>query len=173
MAQRRGSNYDEEEFEDRVLDISRVSKVTKGGRSLRFRVLVAIGDYEGTVGVGSGNTREIPQAIGQAVRDAQKHLIKVPILEGTIPHQVTGHFKAGKVILKPAYRGTGVIAGDVVGTICRLAGLDNILTKSLGTNNPLTLAKATIEGLGRLKTPEEVAKRRGKDLRELEEVFEQ
>jgi len=133
---------------------------------------VAAGNYEGKVGVGSGNTGEIPQAIGQAVRDAKKHIIEVPIMNGTIPHEVVGKFKAGEVVLKPAHRGTGVIAGDVVGTICRLAGLDNILTKSLGTNNPMTLAKAAIEGFSRLKTPESVAEMRGKDLEEVEEAFQ-
>ncbi|MBS3735744.1 MAG: 30S ribosomal protein S5 [Candidatus Bipolaricaulota bacterium] len=163
----------EDEFDDNVIDISRVSKVTKGGRNLRFRVLVTAGNYEGKVGVGSGNTGEIPQAIGQAVRDAKKHIIDVPIVNGTIPHEVTGKFKAGKVVLKPAYRGTGIIAGDVVGTICRLAGLDNMLTKSLGTNNPMTLAKAVIEGFSRLKTPESVARKRGKDVEELEEAFQE
>ncbi|MFB6291040.1 MAG: 30S ribosomal protein S5 [Candidatus Bipolaricaulia bacterium] len=167
------NNRREDEFDDNVIDISRVSKVTKGGRNLRFRVLVAAGNYEGKVGVGSGNTGEIPQAIGQAVRDAKKHIIDVPITKGTIPHEVVGKFKAGKVVLKPAYRGTGVIAGDVVGTICRLAGLDNILTKSLGTNNPMTLAKAVVEGFSRLKTPESVARKRGKDVEELEEAFQE
>ena len=167
------NNRRDDEFDDNVIDISRVSKVTKGGRNLRFRVLVAAGNYEGKVGVGSGNTGEIPQAIGQAVRDAKKHIIDVPIVNGTIPHEVIGEFKAGKVVLKPAYRGTGIIAGDVVGTICRLAGLDNILTKSLGTNNPMTLAKAVIEGFSRLKTPESVARKRGKDVEELEEAFQE
>jgi len=168
----RNNNRQEDEFDDNVIDISRVSKVTKGGRNLRFRVLVAAGNYEGKIGVGSGNTGEIPQAIGQAVRDAKKNLLEVPIVNGTIPHEVTGEFKAGKVILKPAYRGTGIIAGDVVGTIARLAGLDNILTKSIGTNNPMTLAKAVIEGFSRLKTPEEAAELRGKDVEELEEAFQ-
>ncbi|MBS3786630.1 30S ribosomal protein S5 [Candidatus Bipolaricaulota bacterium] len=162
----------EDDFDDSVIDISRVSKVTKGGRNLRFRVLVAAGNYEGKIGVGSGNTGEIPQAIGQAVRDAKKHIIDVPIVDGTIPHEVVGEFKAGKVVLKPAYRGTGIIAGDVVGTICRLAGLDNMLTKSLGTNNPMTLAKAVIEGFSRLKTPESVARKRGKEVEDLEEAFQ-
>lgn len=166
-------NRREDEFDDSVIDISRVSKVTKGGRNLRFRVLVAAGNYEGKVGVGSGNTGEIPQAIGQAVRDAKKHIIDVPIVNGTIPHEVIGKFKAGKVVLKPAYRGTGIIAGDVVGTICRLAGLDNMLTKSLGTNNPMTLAKAVVEGFSRLKTPESVARKRGKEVEDLEEAFQE
>ena len=168
----RKKNNFEDEFDDNVIDISRVSKVTKGGRNLKFRVLVVVGNYDGVVGVGSGNTQEIPQAIQQAIRDAKKHLIDVPIIDGTIPHEVIGKFKAGRVILKPAYRGTGIIAGDVVGTICRLAGLDNILTKSLGTNNPLTLSKSVIEGFQRLKTPEEVASKRGKDVQEIEEELQ-
>ena len=168
----RNNDRRDDEYDDNVIDISRVSKVTKGGRNLRFRVLVAAGNYEGKVGVGSGNTGEIPQAIGQAVRDAKKHIIEVPIINGTIPHEVVGKFKAGEVVLKPAHRGTGVIAGDVVGTICRLAGLDNILTKSLGTNNPMTLAKAVIEGFSSLKTPESVAERRGKDVEDIEEAFQ-
>ncbi len=168
----RNNDRRDDEYDDNVIDISRVSKVTKGGRNLRFRVLVAAGNYEGKVGVGSGNTGEIPQAIGQAVRDAKKHIIEVPIMNGTIPHEVVGKFKAGEVVLKPAHRGTGVIAGDVVGTICRLAGLDNILTKSLGTNNPMTLAKAVIEGFSRLKTPESVAEKRGKDVEDVEEAFQ-
>ncbi|MFP4589750.1 MAG: 30S ribosomal protein S5 [Candidatus Acetothermia bacterium] len=162
----------EEDFDDQVIDIRRVSKVTKGGRNLKFRVLVAVGNYKGVVGIGTGNTQEIPRAIQQGIRDANKNLIQVPIENGTIPHQVTGQFKAGKVILKPAYRGTGIIAGDVVGTIARLAGLDNLLTKSLGTNNPLSLSKAVLEGFGRLKTPEEVADLRDKDLEEVKEGLE-
>lgn len=162
-----------EEFDDRVIDISRVSKVTKGGRNLKFRVLVAVGNHEGVVGVGSGNTQEIPQAIQQGARDARKHLVEVPIMNGTIPHDVIGEFKAGKVVLKPAYRGTGIIAGDVVGTICRLAGLDNILTKSLGTNNPISLAKAVIEGFRALRTPEQVANLRGKDPEDLTKELQQ
>lgn len=169
----RGRRNSEDKFDDKVLDISRVSKVTKGGRSLNFRVIVVVGNYDGTVGVGLGNTKEIPRAIGQAVRDAEKNLVKVPIINGTIPHEIEGRFKAGRVILKPAYRGTGLIAGDVVGTICRLAGLDNILTKSIGTNNPLTLAKAVLAGFKQLKTPEEVAQLRDKDVEEVKEAFRQ
>lgn len=168
----RGRRRDDE-FDDNVIDISRVSKVTKGGRNLRFRVIAAAGNYEGVVGVGSGSTGEIPRAINQAVRDAKKHLVKVPIVNGTIPHEVVGEFKAGKVILKPAYRGTGVIAGDVVGTICRLAGVQNILTKSLGTNNPITLSKAVLAGFSDLITPEEAAERRGKNVEELEEAVQE
>ncbi len=169
----RGRRRRDDEFDDNVIDISRVSKVTKGGRNLRFRVIVAAGNYEGVVGVGSGSTGEIPRAINQAVRDAKKHLVKVPIVNGTIPHEIVGRFKAGKVILKPAYRGTGVIAGDVVGTICRLAGVKNILTKSLGTNNPITLSKAVLAGFSELTTPEEAARRRGVDVEELEEAVQE
>lgn len=161
-----------EEFDDSVIDISRVSKVTKGGRNLKFRVLVVVGNHDGLVGIGSGNTQEIPQAIGQAARDAKKNLIEVLVREGTITHEVVGKFKAGKVILKPAYRGTGIIAGDVVGTISRLAGIDNILTKSLGTNNPLTLSKAVLAGFESLKTPEGVAEKRDKNLEEFKEELQ-
>ena len=153
-----------EELDNEVIDISRVSKVVKGGRNLGFRVIVAVGDNEGRIGIGKGNTRNIPRAIQQGVRDAEKNVIKVPVKDGTIPHQVIGKFKAGRVLLKPAYPGTGVIAGETVGTICRLAGIRNILTKSLGSNNPLTLAKATINGLGNLRTLAAVADLRDKEL---------
>lgn len=158
-----------EELENEVIDISRVSKVVKGGRNLGFRVLVAVGDGEGRVGIGKGNTRNIPRAIGQGVREAEKNVITVPIKNGTIPHQVLGKFKAGQVLLKPAYPGTGVIAGETVRAICRLAGIKNILTKSLGSNNPLTLAKATLNGLKSLRTLEEVASLRDKQLTKLGE----
>lgn len=161
-----------EELDNEVIDISRVSKVVKGGRNLGFRVVVAVGDGEGRIGIGKGNTRNIPRAIQQGVRDAEKNIIKVPVKDGTIPHQVIGEFKAGKVLLKPAYPGTGVIAGHTVGSICRLAGIRNILTKSLGSNNPLTLAKATINGLGNLRTLERVADLRDKKLEKAGEVNE-
>lgn len=161
-----------EELDNEVIDISRVSKVVKGGRNLGFRVIVAVGDGEGRIGIGKGNTRNIPRAIQQGVRDAEKNIIKVPVKDGTIPHQVIGKFKAGQILLKPAYPGTGVIAGETVRTICRLAGIRNILTKSLGSNNPLTLAKATINGLGDLRTMGMVADLRDKELEKAGEVNE-
>ncbi len=151
-----------DEFENEIIDIRRVSKVTKGGRNLKFRVTIVIGDGKGRVGVGLGNTTEIPRAIQQAIRDAKKNLIEVRLAGGTIPHEVTGEFKAGKVLLKPAYPGTGIIAGGTVGAICRMAGIRDVLSKSLGTTNPLTLSRATIAGLAQLRNKAEVEALRGK-----------
>ncbi len=151
-----------DEFENEIIDIRRVSKVTKGGRNLKFRVTIVIGDRKGRVGVGVGSTTEIPRAIQQAIRDAKKNLIEVPLDGGTIPHEVIGKFKAGRVLLKPAYPGTGIIAGVTVGAICRLAGIRDILTKSIGTTNPLTLSRAAIEGLSRMRSKEEVEALRGR-----------
>jgi len=151
-----------DEFENEIIDIRRVSKVTKGGRNLKFRVTMVIGDRKGRVGVGLGNTTEIPRAIQQAIRDAKKNLIEVRLDGGTIPHEVTGTFKAGKVLLKPAYAGTGIIAGGTVGAICRLAGIRDVLSKSLGTSNPLTLSRAAIVGLSQLRSRHEVEVLRGR-----------
>lgn len=155
------------ELQNEVIDIRRVAKVTKGGKNLSFRITVVVGDGAGHVGIGKGNTREIPRAIQQGIRDAQRNILSVALKEGTITHEVTGKFKAAKVILKPAYKGTGIIAGTTVGTICRLAGIQDILTKSLGSTNPLTLARATIAALEQLRTPEEVARLRDKRLEEI------
>ena len=150
-----------DEFENEIIDIRRVSKVTKGGRNLRFRVTIVVGDKDGRVGVGVGSTREIPRAIQQAIRDAKKHVIRINMDETTIPHEVTGKFKAGQVLLKPAHPGTGVIAGTTVGAICRLAGIDDVLTKSIGTTNPLTLSRATLNGLSMLRSKREIEELRG------------
>jgi small subunit ribosomal protein S5 len=150
-----------DEFENEIVDIRRVSKVTKGGRNLRFRVTIVVGDRNGRVGVGVGSTREIPRAIHQAIRDAKKNLVRVNRDGGTIPHEVVGKFKAGRILLKPAYRGTGVIAGVTVGAICRLAGIEDVLTKSIGTTNPLTLSRAALNGLSRLRNQREVEELRG------------
>lgn len=152
----------QDEFSNEIIDIRRVSKVTKGGRNLKFRVTMVIGDGKGRVGVGLGNTTEIPRAIQQAIRDAKKNLIQVRLEGGTIPHEVTGEFKAGKVLLKPAHPGTGIIAGGTVGAICRLAGIRDILSKSLGTTNPLTLSRAAISGLTQLRSRNEVELLRGR-----------
>ncbi|MFC2079726.1 30S ribosomal protein S5 [Candidatus Bipolaricaulota bacterium] len=146
----------QDEFENEIIDIRRVSKVTKGGRNLRFRVTMVVGDGKGRVGVGMGSTTEIPRAIQQAIRDAKKSLIQVNMDGDTIPHEIIGKFKAGNVLLKPAYPGTGVIAGTTVGAICRLAGIKDILTKSIGTTNPLTLSKAALKGLGELRSRREI-----------------
>lgn len=153
-----------------VIDIRRVGKVTKGGKRLRFRVVVVAGDGAGQVGVGVGKSVEIPQAVQQAIRDAMKHLISVPIQDGTIPHEVRGEFGAAKVLLRPAYPGTGVIAGRTVGAVCRIAGVRNILTKALRSTNPLNLARATLDGFQQMEGVEMVAARRGKTVEEILEV---
>ncbi len=164
------TNVNLEQLSNEVIQINRVGKVTKGGKRLRFRVVVVVGDGEGHVGVGIGKSIEIPQAIQQAIRDATKRMITVPIVNGSIPHEVIGEFKAARVLLKPAYPGTGVIAGRTVGAVCRLAGVKDILTKALGSTNPLNLARATIEGFRQLETAEQVAERRGKKVEEILEV---
>jgi len=158
-----------DEFENEIIDIRRVSKVTKGGRNLKFRVTLVVGDRKGHVGVGLGNTTEIPLAIQQAIRDAKKNMITVNMTGGTLPHEVIGKFKAGNVLLKPAHPGTGIIAGVTVGAICRLAGVKDVLTKSLGTTNPLTLSKAAIQGLSQLRSREEVDRLRGRVAKAREE----
>ncbi|HDS29087.1 MAG TPA: 30S ribosomal protein S5, partial [Candidatus Acetothermia bacterium] len=151
----------QDEFENEIIDIRRVSKVTKGGRNLRFRVTMVVGDGKGQVGVGIGSTTEIPRAIQQAIRDAKKGLVKVNMDGNTIPHEVLGKFKAGNVLLKPAYPGTGVIAGTTVGAICRLAGIKDVLTKSIGTTNPLTLSRAALAGLSQLRSRRAIEELRG------------
>jgi len=150
-----------DEFENEIIDIRRVSKVTKGGRNLRFRVTMVVGDRKGHVGVGVGSTTEIPRAIQQAIRDAKKSMVTVNMEGKTIPHEVHGRFKAGHVLLKPAHPGTGIIAGVTVGAICRLAGIENVLTKSIGTTNPLTLSRAALEGLAQLRSRREIQALRG------------
>ncbi len=153
---------EQDEFENEVIDLRRVAKVVKGGKNMSFRATVVIGDKNGRVGIGKGNKREVPVAIQTAIRDAKRNLIRIPLNKGTIPHEVWGKFKASRVLLKPAFPGTGVIAGRTVGAICRMAGIRDILTKARQSTNPLTLAKATIEGLSALKTAEDVAKLRDK-----------
>lgn len=154
-------------FEDRVVAINRVTKVVKGGRRFRFAALVVVGDHNGTVGFGLGKAQEVPDAIKKAVEDAKKNLVKVAIVNNTIPHTVTGEFGAGKVFLRPASEGTGVIAGGPVRTICELAGINNILSKSLGSKSPINTVRATFAGLESLKTKEQVAALRGVALESL------
>ena len=157
----------EKEFEERVVAINRVTKVVKGGRRFRFAALVVIGDKKGRVGFGTGKANEVPDAIKKAIEDAKKNVFTVPVVGTTIPHEITGTYGAGQVFLRPASEGTGVIAGGPARAVIEMAGIKNIRTKSLGSNNKQNVVLATIEGLRQIKTPEEVAKLRGKSVEEI------
>ncbi|HBC32672.1 MAG TPA: 30S ribosomal protein S5 [Clostridiales bacterium] len=167
MEQRGRIDASQLDVKEKVISINRVTKVVKGGRNFRFSVLVVVGDENGRVGIGMAKAVEIPDAIRKAIQDAKKNMIKVPLRETTVPHEIIGRYGAGRVLVKPAKEGTGIIAGGPVRAVMELAGIRDIRTKSLGSNNPRNVVNATMEALKSLKNSEEVAKVRGKTVEEI------
>jgi len=160
---------DANELKEKLVNLSRVAKVTKGGRTFSFSALVVVGDGEGTVGHGLGKARDVSESIAKAVDNAKKNLVKVPIYKGTIPHEQKGKYGAGKVLIKPAADGTGVIAGGAMRAVLEIAGVHNVLAKSQGSNNPINLVRATVNGLKKITSPESIATKRGKTVEEVME----
>lgn len=163
----KGRSGETSEFKEKLVSLNRVAKVTKGGRTFSFAAVVVVGNGKGMVGQGLGKAREVSEAIAKAVKDAEKNMVKVPLHHGTIPHEAHGKFDAGKVLIKPAAHGTGVIAGGAMRAVLEMAGVQDVLAKSQGSSNPHNVVKATIVALASLRSPVEVARQRGISLEKL------
>ena len=164
---RKKRKKEENIYEERVVDIARVTKVVKGGRRFRFSALVVVGDKKGQVGFGTGKAQEVPDAIKKAIEEAKKNFVKIPMYGQTIPHEITGQHGGGKVFLKPAAEGSGVIAGGPVRAVVEAAGVADILSKSLGSDSPINIIRATFDAIANLRTAEQVARTRGKTAKEI------
>ena len=164
---RREEEREDSPYESRLVSVGRITKVVKGGRRMRFNALVVIGDGKGLVGFGTGKAHEVPDAIKKATKDAEKNLIKVPLYRTTLPHEVIGHYGSGSVLLKPAVPGTGISAGGPVRAIMELAGVEDVLSKCLGSNTPVNVVRATFDGLKQLRNVEQVAEMRGIETRKV------